>query len=72
MSTTTVSVETFEAEVKRRLIDTFSLGVLLGLRTRQAVWHRVQRGTLPPPLLRIGNVSLWDRDAIEIPDGKEK
>ena len=67
--------EKFRAEAERRLIDTFDLMLLLGLRSRQAVWQRVDAGTLPRPVFtRDRHVALWDRDAVvehTSPDGKE-
>ncbi len=62
----------FREEASRRLIDTYELMLLLGLRSRQSVWHRVVTGALPAPVFTGKNVpSLWDRDDIEIPDEKE-
>ena len=72
MAPTTVSPEIFEREAKRRLIDTFELAELLGLRQRASVWERVRAGTLPEPLFkRPTQVALWDRDALNLPDRKE-
>ena len=72
MPTTVLGTELFRSEAQRRLIDTYQLGILLGLRSRQAIWGRVERGELPPPVYtRDRHVALWDRDAIELPDGKE-
>jgi len=64
MTTTTVSAEKFKAEAERRLIDSFELMSMLGLRSREAVWKRVKRGALPEPVIQKVNVALWDRDAI--------
>lgn len=64
MTTTTISTDRFSAEVERRLVDSFELMALLGLRTRQSVWKRVTAGTLPPPIIQKGNAHFWDRDAI--------
>jgi hypothetical protein len=70
-TTTTVSVETFRAEVARRLIDTFELMLELNLRSRDAVWKRVADGRLPEPVIRKANmIAMWDRDAL--PDRKEQ
>ena len=70
---TTISVEKFKTEAERRLIDTFELGLLLGLRGRDAVWRRVHSGALPPPIyLRERSIALWDRDAINIPGREEQ
>jgi len=67
-----LSPDKFRAEVERRLIDSFDLMLALGLRSKQAVWKRVEAGTLPPPVLVKANiVALWDRDAIEFPTEKE-
>lgn len=73
MPTHVIGAEKFSEEVDRRLLDTFELMLLLGLRSRQAVWKRVEAGTLPEPVFRRTNiVALWDRDAIEaLPDRKE-
>lgn len=72
MATQTLDTDTFRVEVQTRLIDTFELMLLLGLRTRQAVWSRVEAGTLPPPIYtRDRTISLWDRNTIALPDGKE-
>ena len=70
MTTRPLSPEKFREEAERRLIDTFDLMLLLGLRSRQAVWARVEAGTVPPPIVRRDRSgSFWDRDAI--PDRKE-
>lgn len=69
--TTKISPALFEHEVQRRLIDTFELMTVLGLRTRGAVWGRVRRGTLPEPLIsRDRTLAFWDRDTLDLPDGK--
>lgn len=66
-----ISPEKFREEAGRRLIDTFDLMLLLGLRTRGGVWARVDAGTLPHPVVKKSNaVALWDRDAITFPDGE--
>jgi predicted DNA-binding transcriptional regulator AlpA len=64
MTTTTVSTDRFKVEAERRLIDSFELMSMLGLRSREAVWKRVKRGALPEPVIQKVNVALWDRDAI--------
>ena len=64
MTTTTVSTEKFKVEAERRLIDSFELMSILGLRSREAVWKRVKRGALPEPVTQKANIALWDRDAI--------
>lgn len=72
LTTTTVSVEKFRTEAERRLIDTFELMLELGLRSRDAVWSRVESGAIPAPIIRKANVvALWDRDALDLPDRKE-
>lgn len=71
---TKISTDRFREEVDRRLIDSFDLMILLGLRSKQAIWHRVDTGKLPPPVYtRPSITALWDRDAVEaaIPDRKE-
>jgi predicted DNA-binding transcriptional regulator AlpA len=66
-----IGTEKFREEASRRLIDTFELMLVLGLRTRQGVWARVEAGTLPQPVVTKGNsVALWDRDAITLPTGE--
>jgi predicted DNA-binding transcriptional regulator AlpA len=73
LTTTTVSVEKFRTETQRRLIDTFELMLELGLRSRDAVWRRVENGTLPEPVIRRANtIALWDRDALALSDRKEQ
>jgi predicted DNA-binding transcriptional regulator AlpA len=65
MPTYVISPQKFREEAERRLIDSFELMLLLGLRSKQAVWKRVEAGTLPPPVLNKANiVALWDRDEI--------
>jgi len=60
-----LSTEEFKGECKRRLIDTYSLALALGLRSRQAVWTRVEKGQLPEPIIKEESViAMWDRDAI--------
>ena len=62
--------EEFAAECDRRLMDTFEVMIHLGLRSRQAVWSRVEAGTLSRPILtKANNLSLWDRDSF--PTDKE-
>jgi len=63
---TAVSPGRFREEASRRLIDSFELMLLLGLRSKQAVWKRVEAGKLPPPVVNKTNiVALWDKDEIE-------
>lgn len=63
-----LSPEKFAEEASRRLIDTWELMLLLGLRSKQGVRHRVDDGRLPPPIITKANmIALWDRDAIEFP-----
>jgi len=70
-TTTTISVEQFKTECARRLIDTFDLMTLVGLRSREGVWKRVNAGTLPPPIVHSDRrFALWDRDSL--PDRKEQ
>jgi len=65
MSTTVISPEQFREEASRRLIDSFELMLLLGLRSKQAIWKRVEAGKLPPPVINKASiVALWDRDEI--------
>lgn len=60
-----MTTDEFAKECDRRLIDTHTLGQELGLRSRQALWARIERGQLPDPVFRGKNlVTLWDRDAI--------
>jgi predicted DNA-binding transcriptional regulator AlpA len=67
-----LSTAKFREETEARLIDTFDLMILLGLRSKQAIWHRVETGKLPPPVYQRPSITaLWDRDAIVIPDRKE-
>jgi predicted DNA-binding transcriptional regulator AlpA len=63
MATKTLRPAAFRLEAQRRLIDTFELMHLLGLRSRQGVWDRVRAGTLPQPVFTKDRaLSLWDRD----------
>lgn len=80
MPTTVLSAEVFRREAQRRLIDRHDLMVALGLRSKQAITGRVERGTLPPPVFSSPHtVSLWDADevkemtgiAVTQPDRKE-
>jgi len=72
MPTVVMSTEKFGEEVERRLIDTWELMLMLGLRSRQAVWARVEAGKLPEPVYRKTNmVALWDRDAVMAATDKE-
>jgi hypothetical protein len=67
-----LSPDAFREEAQRRLIDTFGLMTELGLRSRQSIRDRVEAGTLPPPVYADTNiVTLWDRDALDLPDTKE-
>jgi predicted DNA-binding transcriptional regulator AlpA len=63
-TTTTLTPEEFAREANRRLIDTLDLMEIVGLRSRGGLTHRIERGTLPPPIFTKGNTVLWDRDAI--------
>lgn len=64
-----ISPDKFREEAGRRLIDTFELMLVLGLRTRGGVWARVDAGTLPQPVVKKSNsLALWDRDAITLPE----
>jgi hypothetical protein len=68
----TLTPAEFEKECKRRLIDTYSLALALGLRSRQAIWTRVEKGTLPEPIIKEESViALWDRDSIPELNGKK-
>ena len=61
----TITAPKFREEAQRRLIDTFELMLLLGLRSRAAVWGRVEAGKLPKPVInRERSIALWDRDEI--------
>jgi predicted DNA-binding transcriptional regulator AlpA len=72
MPSTVIGTELFRSEAQRRLIDTWELMLLLDLRSKQAVWKRVKAGKLPEPVLTKANiVALWDKDEIQLPDGKE-
>lgn len=67
MPTVQIGTEKFREEAGRRLIDTFDLMLVLGLRSKQAVWKRVEAGSLPQPVYRSANiVALWDKDDITI------
>lgn len=66
-----LDTDTFRVEAQRRLIDTYTLLQLLGLRSRDTIRKRVEAGTLPRPVFQSTHVTLWDRDAIEFPTGKE-
>ena len=67
----TPSVATFQTECERRLIDTHNLALHLGLRSREAIWKRVEAGKLPAPVYSGATITLWDRDALP-DDTKEK
>lgn len=78
MAPTKISPDRFREEAGRRLIDTFDLMLLLGLRSKEGVRKRVESGKVPPPVLSTRTTTLWDRDAIpgldgdtETPDRKE-
>jgi 2-methylcitrate dehydratase PrpD len=61
-----ITTTVFRQEAQRRLIDTFGVAQLLGLRTNDAVLARLHAGKLPEPVLSIDKtVTLWDRDEIE-------
>jgi len=63
-----IGPDKFREEAGRRLIDTFDLMLVLGLRSKQAVWKRVEAGKLPPPVfVRANIVALWDKDEITLP-----
>jgi hypothetical protein len=64
-----LSTERFREEASSRLIDTWELMLLLGLRNKQSVHDRVKAGKLPPPVVqRDRNFALWDKNAIVLPD----
>lgn len=54
----------FKEEVDRRLIDTFDLMGMAGLRSREGIQGRVRRGELPPPIWSGAKTALWDADAV--------
>jgi predicted DNA-binding transcriptional regulator AlpA len=68
MPDTRIGTKKFREEANRRLIDTWELMLLLGLRNKQSVHDRVKAGKLPAPVITKANViALWDRDEIEFP-----
>ena len=69
MPTHVLSPDQFRAEAQRRLIDRYELMILLDLRSREAITRRIEKGKLPLPVIeKMGQPSLWDKDAIAIPD----
>lgn len=63
--TTTLKPSEFRSECDRRLVDTWELMMMLGLRSRPSVHSRVKAGTLPEPVLnRAATIALWDRDEL--------
>lgn len=68
----TMAPPSFREEAQRRLIDTFDLMLLLGLRSRQSIWSRVEAGSLPQPVInKRHTVAMWDRDEIpELAEGQ--
>lgn len=65
MPSTRIGTELFRTEAERRLIDSFELMLLCGVRSKQAVWKRVETGQLPRPVISKASViSLWDRDEV--------
>lgn len=61
----TLNTEEFAAEAERRLVDTYEVMRILGVRSRDTVRKRIANGTLPPPILvKANSLSLWDRDSI--------
>ena len=66
MPVTKIGEDLFRSEAQRRLIDTWELMHILGVRSRSAIWKRVQSGTLPEPVIKKDRaIALWDRDAVE-------
>lgn len=63
-----MTTDTFRTEVQRRLIDTWELMLLLGLRSKTSVWQRVDAGKLPEPVIRKDTIAFWDRDELELED----
>lgn len=60
-----ITTAVFRKEAQRRLIDTFGVAQLLGLRTTDAVQARLRAGKLPEPILSIyKTVTLWDKDEV--------
>ena len=65
MATAALDPEVFRAEASRRLIDTFELMLLLGLRSKTGVRKRVEAGKIPPPIIVKDRIlALWDKDEI--------
>jgi predicted DNA-binding transcriptional regulator AlpA len=65
MTPRTLSPESFRSEAQRRLLDTHALMLGFGLRSKQAIWARVERGSLPEPVLVLPSiVALWDKDEV--------
>lgn len=62
-----LSPDKFREEVERRLIDSFDLMSFTGLRSREGIKARVERGSLPRPVfVKDGSVTLWDRDDVAL------
>jgi len=67
----TLDTKEFASECERRLIDIHTLGLELNLRSRKAIWARVETGKLPAPIFKRQNIlTLWDRDSIPELSGK--
>lgn len=66
MAARTISAAKFADLVRDRLMDADEVAQTIGVRSRQAVYDRVERGTLPPPILKRPRAfAFWDRRSIE-------
>jgi predicted DNA-binding transcriptional regulator AlpA len=75
MAPTALAPTKFRREAERRLIDTWELMLMCGLRSRQGVYERVTAGKLPQPVYtKTRSIALWDLDEVKKyldTDGKE-
>lgn len=61
----------FAQEVRERLVDARGAAAVAGYAFRQGFWRAVQKGNMPQPIARIGNLSLWDARQVEQWAGKD-
>jgi predicted DNA-binding transcriptional regulator AlpA len=61
-----ISVAKFAEAVTTRLIDVREVAEILGVRSKQTIYNRIEAGQVPPPVLKLERgYAFWDRIAIQ-------
>jgi predicted DNA-binding transcriptional regulator AlpA len=60
-----ISVPKFAEAVATRLVDVREVAEILGVRSKQTIYNRIEAGLVPPPVLKLERgYAFWDRLAI--------